>query len=147
MKHVDCASLTPPAPPSVKTRNTASEPCKCSLCEVGRLSGFSYTSFKEAVAEPVGRPRVNPPPPEAEALRLCSLCHGPWGRGQEHSCTRESRRENVEEVVRQSSRRSKEKVLTSQLKEVFQEQGVSTRGGHCYPGHRRDTPHSNSGKD
>ena len=35
----------------------------------------------------------------------------------------------MEEVVRQSSRRSKEKVLSSQLKEVFQEQGISTRGG------------------
>ena len=35
----------------------------------------------------------------------------------------------MEELVRSSSEKTKEKVIASQLKEVFDDKGVSTRGG------------------
>ena len=141
MKHVDFSSLSPPArrgkaaalPRTREQVSTAANamagPCPCSVCDIGRLHGRDYTEFKEAVTEPVGRPRIYPPTEEPELIKLCRLCFNPWGPGKTHECNRESKRDNVEEMVRKTSKRSKERLLSSQLKDVFQDQGASTSGG------------------
>ena len=129
MKHVDYDSLVPPAGyGAIMTRNASTSQCQCSVCQVGRLNGVNYILYKEKVSEPVGRPRVYPPT-EPESIQLCNVCLCSWSRGQEHKCNRESKIQNLQNMVRSSSPRSKEKVLSSQLKEVFQEKGVPTKGG------------------
>jgi hypothetical protein len=141
MKHVDFSSLSPPAGrgeaaalPRTREQSSAAAaalagPCLCSVCDIGRLNGHDYNQFKERVTEPVGRPRIYPPTAEPQPIRLCSLCFNAWGPGKTHECNRETKRDNVEELVRNTSRLSKERIMSSQLKEVFEDQGASTSGG------------------
>ena len=107
----------------------AAGPCICSVCEVGRLSGKDYIAFKDSVTEPVGRPSVCPPRKDPEPLLVCSICLSSWGPGQSHVCTRKTKADNMEDLVRSSSDRTREKVISSQLKEVFHAKGIPTRGG------------------
>ena len=104
-------------------------PCDCSVCEIGRLKCKSYVKYKEAAKEPVGRPRTKPQPEEPEPITVCKLCLSTWAVGQKHDCSRKSKRENVEELVRKTSQKSKERIVSSQLKEVFESKGISTKGG------------------
>ena len=112
-----------------KTRSTAPLPCCCSVCEVGRLKLAAYKEFKERVTEPVGRPYIDLPSAEPEPIKVCSACLTNWGPGQQHNCNKSTKRENIEELVRKNSPKTKGRIVSSQLKEVFTEQGASTRGG------------------
>ena len=62
-------------------------------------------------------------------MTKCSVCDSPFAPGKPHQCSRSTRRENLEELVRQSSKRTKEQVVSTGLREVAEEQGTSTRGG------------------
>ena len=106
----------------------ANQPCSCIVCDVGRMSGHVYVSYAKSVSEPAGRPRIHPLP-EPEPMVVCNLCMSAWWPGQKHDCSRQGKRINVEAIVRNTIRKSKERVISSQLKEVFEEKGVSTRGG------------------
>ena len=135
LKHVDFTSLNPPIghgqPGFPHTRSQqvqAASPCTCSVCYVGRLSGSDYTSYKNLVTEPVGRPPVHPST-GPEPITVCSKCLAPFGRGKQHVCTREAMRKNKEDLVWNSSDKSKQKIVSSQLKEIFEEAGASTKGG------------------
>ena len=110
-------------------QSKAAMPCSCSVCEIGRLKNKAYVKHKEAVTEPVGRPRTKPAPEEPEPVTVCKLCFSTWAVGQPHECTRKSKRENVEELVRKTSMKSKERIISSQLKEVFEDKGISSKGG------------------
>ena len=77
----------------------------------------------------MGRPRIYSPFADPELVTVCSLCLTFWGPGQDHICSKQTRMNNVEELVRTTSKRSREKVISSQLKEVFKEQGVSIHSG------------------
>lgn len=81
------------------------------------------------MTDPVGRPRISDPQQEPAPLTVCSICLSNYGPGKNHTCSKNSRRNNLEELIRSSSGRSRGKVLAGQLKEVFAEQGVTTKGG------------------
>ena len=132
LKHVEFSSLLPPVHPPPFTRHQLSmglQQCNCSVCSIGRLNGHSYKNHVLSITEPVGRPRLYDAPPEPEPIVVCSVCLSTYGKGLNHNCTKESKRSNVVDIIRNSSGRSKEKIVSSQLKEVFDEKGVSTRGG------------------
>lgn len=130
-KMIDYTTLSPPRPQhSMQTRSsdleTSDQQCVCSVCLVGRMHGGEYNHHKVIVSEPPGRPRLAE---ESVPVQVCSLCHSQVGRGIQHQCDRVSKRNNLEELLRNTSDKSKERVLSSQLKEVFEVQGASTKGG------------------
>ena len=86
LKHVDYHSLVPPfrqgqpAFPLTRCQQVqATAPCKCSVCQVGRLNGSAYIHHKNSMSEPVGRPCVKPPNIEPEPVTVCKECLTPWG--------------------------------------------------------------------
>ena len=136
VKHVDYDSLVPPVghgivgyPVTRQQQVQAMQPCLCSVCSIGRMFGQPYFNYKNSVTEPPGRPRVSSPDKVPEPVTLCKLCLSSWGPGQQHVCTRKVKRNNMEELVRNTSRKSKERIVSSQLKEVFEDHGITTKGG------------------
>lgn len=135
IKHIDYESLERP-PEEIRgavTRNRmleeASERCFCSVCKIGRLSGGSYNEYKVSVSEPTGRPRTKEISSDPGPITVCSECLNSYGKGLPHNCVKSAKRENLEDLVRASSPKTKERLLSSQLKEHFESKGVSTRGG------------------
>ena len=108
----------------------AKEKCQCSVCEVGQTAGLAYITYKKSATNPVGRPRVNPVPPDPKPVKVCDLCLGEWGPGKGHKCTRAAKIENVGCAVKRTlSDKSRERFISGGLKEIFEEKGVTTRGG------------------
>ena len=108
-------------------QDTSTAPqCFCSVCSVGRQNGGDYNHHKVTVSDPPGRPSLNEKP---ISLQVCSFCNSQWGSGIKHQCNRTAKRSNLEELIRNSSNKSRERVLSSQLKEIFEVKGVSTKGG------------------
>ena len=66
---------------------------------------------------------------EAEQHTLCSICLSNYGPGKEHTCTKGKRQENINNIVRSCSPKSKEHVVSTQLKEIFEDKKTSTEGG------------------
>ena len=134
LKMIDYLSLDVPLTQhSMDTRarllaqDTSTAPqCFCSVCSVGRLNGGDYNHHKVTVSDPPGRPSLNEKP---ISLQVCSFCNSQWGSGIKHQCNRTAKRSNLEELIRNSSNKSRERVLSSQLKEIFEVKGVSTKGG------------------
>lgn len=93
------------------------------------MNGLNYLNYQENMAEPVGRPCVLEPKPAPEPVTVWKVCLSTWAPEQSHNCNEEERRNNVEEMVRNNITRSREMIISSQLKKMFQEQGASTRGG------------------
>lgn len=131
-KMIDYFSLIPPKPKhSMETRSSENETsvqCGCSVCSVGRFQGGQYNHHRVNVSEPPGRPRLTGESVSAP-VQVCSLCHGQFGRGIKHQCGRASKRDNLEDLLRNTSEKSKERVISSQLKEVFVAKGATTKGG------------------
>ena len=50
-------------------------------------------------------------------------------RGKRHVCTKFTLRENLSELVKTRSRKSKGIVVSSSLRSIFEQDGVETRGG------------------
>ena len=124
---MDYSSLVAPVSKPRTRANTTSQ-CTCSVCFVGRLRGSEYVKYKESMSEPVGRPRLYPFPAESQPMTVCNLCLSAWGPGKNHQCTITNKRENMEELVRSTNSNTRERILSSQLKEVSMEQGASTSG-------------------
>ena len=139
VKHIDYESLDHPQMQHdmvTRSRLQESSPlplqCCCSVCSVGRLKGGQYLRHKVTVSEPPGRPRLKDSPAKPGPMTICSVCNCPYGLGHKHQCSRTAKREALEELIRNTSKKSRERVLSSQLKEVFQDQGVSSKGGSVH---------------
>ena len=114
--------------PQPSTRSSADKPCGCTVCLI------AGSRFDWQVSELLGHIREpdNPKPKcssEPEILKQCVKCLSYIGRGRDHKCTRATKRSNLLGVVKSSSKKSKSRVLTSGLKSVFSDAGVSSRGG------------------
>ena len=133
LKHVDFASLTPPQVfrGEVVTRSSLEVECGCSVCEVARMDnvGFKYIKYKMGMSDHKGKTPWLETGQESSVAKVesvvhCSICLSEYGRGKPHSCNPAVRRENLQILIRNSSNKSKQKVLSSQLKEVVGEQGI-----------------------
>lgn len=127
-------------PPQPKTR-AHGRVCCCSVCYVGRLNGKDYLAYRAELME-AGGARVQPflkgggqgkqaktPREVAKPVLVCSLCNGPWSPGIHHPCDKQSRRENIVQLLQKADETTKQRVLSSTLKEVFDAAGASTSGG------------------
>ena len=88
-------------PPPVRTR-TSGDICHCLLCSTGRqtLVPGSMTAAK-----------VKDPP-----VKICPECQGEVAPLVSHVCTRSERNNNIEELLRSVSNRSRGQILSSTLK-------------------------------
>ena len=116
------------APPPVKTRTTSNESCKCTICLIAKQN-LNYSAYADLHSNQVGAPPINPKSPPAKTLPVCSKCWGEIGKGIPHNCQKSTRRDNLSNIVRNTSGKSKAKVASSTLKSLAEEQGVSSRGG------------------
>ena len=127
---IDHSSLTPPkSQHSMETRSRLIVVCECSVCTVGRMNGGKYNQHKVTVSEPLGRPSTVDMTGVSMSIKICTFCKAQLGPGLPHRCNRQERNSNLEELVKQSSEKGRERVISSQLKSVFEAQGVSAEGG------------------
>ena len=111
--------------------------CDCPICDLARLSVFNpkkpgaggdYQAWNKQQSNPVGKKqKIEPDVPET--MKVCAKCWSEIGRGKNHICSKSSKQQNLTMRVRQSSVNSKEKVVCNSLKNIANEQNVSTRGG------------------
>ena len=80
-------------------------------------------------SDPVGRPPSTDTQTGPSPQVVCSQCLSSYGPGQKHDCSEKTRRNNLEDLIRLSSTPSKEKIISSQLKEIFREKHVSDNVG------------------
>ena len=115
--------LLGPRPP---TRHTFDQPCGCSVCQLARKT--LHWEFKnlldQYIEAPTPTPCLTP-----DAVKICTYCHSQIGRGLCHACSRSQFRENVADLVKEKSEKTRGRVVSSLLKDVFEEQSIDTRGG------------------
>ena len=102
--------------------------CRCRVCQIARL-GLDYTTHAADHSNPSSRPRVSPNTPPARVIPLCSKCLCEIGRGKTHVCDKKQKRDNLSNIVKNTSEKTKSKVTCNSLKSVAEDQGISTRGG------------------
>ena len=97
--------------PTPITRN--SDRCKCFLCSCGRNT-FANLYKPTSV-------NISPQP-----LKVCSECKSDIQKGVSHKCSKVSRNENICQLVRSLSEKSKEQILAQALREHKNQKGNST---------------------
>ena len=107
------------------TRNQTGAPCQCTVCVLARTK-FPYQT-KELLSKFVFPKSKVPPPPSV--LKQCVKCYSYLGKGLSHNCTKTTKRVNQAKIVKNSSRKTKEKVTSSIVKHIFEERGIEQRGG------------------
>ena len=125
-------------PPHPSTRATDNLPCECTVCDIARLNrppGFGKgteltTKLKELLFPD------QPPPTTSLAqdvkpgtIKLCERCFARIARGNPHTCTKSEMRANLAGIVKSRSKKSREKVVATSLKTIFEDEGLSQRGG------------------
>ena len=115
------------APPP-RTRTTMNESCHCQICLIARKR-LDYPAHAELHSNKFGAPSTNPKSPPAKTLAVCSKCWGEIGKGKPHNCKPTTKRENLSNIVKNTSGKSRAKVASSALKTIAEDQGVSIRGG------------------
>ena len=88
--------------------------CECSVCTVGRMNGGKYNQHKVTVSEPLGRPSTVDMTGVSTSINICIFCKAQLGPGLPHRCNRLERNNNLEELVKQSSEKGRERVISSQ---------------------------------
>ena len=104
-KHVDYDSLDPPVVlHSMVTRTRLEqgdkEKCSCSVCSIGRLKAGQYLHHVVTVSEHPGRPREKESPVKPGPQTICLVCKSAYGPGHKHVCSRATKRECLEELLR-----------------------------------------------
>ena len=113
------------------TRITANSPhCLCKYCDVSRLSGGDYQSYCNSIRNKPGKPsegsslfKTSP------RVRICSDCQTELRPGHAHKCNKTSRRENILELVRQSSLGTQQRITSGLLDDMAADQQVNKRDG------------------
>ena len=129
--------------PPPETRATADQPCPCTVCEIasckilpGQLQGgktflpekYWTMIFPDEPYPAPNQPKSAPSPVESR----CSNCHAVIGKGRSHKCSKTQMQNNLHNLVKQKSLKSKEKIGGSVLKNIFDEKLVTRRGGTVF---------------
>ena len=80
------------------------------------------------MAEPRGRPRLESPPDPSVTEKRCSECGSLKGPGLHKICSKSKRQENVEEMIEASGQLMRERIVSSQLRDIAQASGSDSRG-------------------
>ena len=59
----------------------------------------------------------------------CSFCHAVVGKGKTHNCSKIAMQDNLHNIFREKSLKSKEKIGSKGIKHLFDDKGVSRQGG------------------
>lgn len=116
------------APPPLKTRGKEDDSCECFVCSIARMN-LDYSAFVAKNATRSGPPPTSVKSPPAKTLNLCSKCWAHIGRGKTHQCQKSTKRENLVDIVRNTSDKSRSKVTAAALKTIAIDSGVSLKGG------------------
>ena len=103
------------------TRN--SPQCSCSFCLIGRKYGGEYLKYKAEIRANIGKKS------ETESKRICDTCKSEVSPGLAHNCNKTTRRDNLFELVRESSAGTKERVMSRLIDDLCEEQNVSSTSG------------------
>ena len=99
--------------------------CKCNVCDIARTSGTKKHPLVEALEKKVDKNKQSPP----AVLKQCQVCLSYLGKGWKHKCDKSTKRNNLEGIVKASSKKSKTRIVSTGLKQVFSDAEVSTKGG------------------
>ena len=102
--------------------------CNCQICLIARKN-LGYSDFAALHSNKMGAPTTNPKSPPAKILAVCDKCWGEIGKGLYHRCQKNTKRHNISQIVKTTSRRSRSNVASATLKCIAEEEEVSTRGG------------------
>ena len=103
------------------TRN--SPQCSCSFCLIGRKYGGEYLKYKAEIRANIGKKS------QTESKRICDTCKSEVSPGLAHNCNKTTRRDNLFELVRESSAGTKERVMSRLIDDLCEEQNVSSTSG------------------
>ena len=134
LARTDYSQLVPPLP---CTRNQTGLLWLCTVCVLARtkfpyqskalLAKFVSSSSSQAVSSSTSQAVSSS---SSQAVRKqCQLCYSYIGRGLHHFCTKASKRANLEKIVKNSSRKTKARVTSNIVKNIFEERSVDKRGG------------------
>ena len=90
---------------------------------------LDYSAFAAKHTSRSGPPSTSAKSPPAKTLAVCSKCWAQIGKGKPHQCLKTTKRENLAEIVRNTSGKSRAKVTSETLKTIAEESGVSLKGG------------------
>ena len=62
-------------------------------------------------------------------MTACVICLSRFGKGISHVCTKSKKIENMARLIRSNSEKSKEQIVSSQLKDIFESQNIEKKGG------------------
>ena len=126
------------ASPSTRSASEG-QVCDCTVCEIVRLNrppghgGFSVLPdqfrsvlFPDTAGSSTSQHSTLTAP---TVIKICSKCLSEITRGKPHNCTKGTMRENLTDIMRARSSKSKAKVTAATLKSVFEDQSVTQRGG------------------
>ena len=110
-------------------------PCSCQICYVGGLNGREYLEYCKTVSNKPGRPTLTDST-SPRAIKICSSCFSEVGPGVNHTCSKNTKQNNVVGLIRQSSEKTTKNILGESLKSHYSDLGVergqaitlSTRG-------------------
>ena len=89
---------------------------------------LDYKSHAASHSHKVGHPAL-PGSSPAKVLQLCSKCFSKIGARKTHICQKTIRRENLSNIVKNVSCRSRATVTSNTLKSIAAEEDISTKGG------------------
>lgn len=117
----------------MSTRSSGLDSCSCSCCQLAGAFPYSAQSALLNKIFCVGSSDQVQEDEPTVSLQ-CRICFTYIGRGKAHRCTKTTKQNNLEDLVKSTSFKTKGKVTSSCLKSVFADMGVTSRGGStCLP--------------
>ena len=119
VKYID---FTTPHP---TTRQSQDLLCQCSVCCLARASLHQET--KALLDRFIENQHILPISPTVK--RVCMKCSCEIGRGKPHLCTLSTFRQNTIDCILQTPEKTQGRLTSDLIKNHFEKQGMSTRGG------------------
>ena len=115
--------------PGPDTRSSSNSKCGCQICLIARMTMAEHNSHAKKQSNPVGAPKICAISPPARCLPLCSKCYSIVSKGVSHICKKSTKQENLADIVKSTSAKSKSKVTSDVLRSICSQSGVTLRGG------------------
>ena len=108
--------------------NTQTRACPTSLCHfcaVGKMNGGEFMHYQAQMRQKVGHVKKAAP----DTITICDSCKSHLSPGLPHDCTKTSRRENLFELVRESSTGTREIVVSRLIDSLCEDKNVNKKAG------------------
>ena len=116
-------------PREIMTRSQDETECTCTICSIGKMNGLKYKTYLKTNVITPGRSRNNELSVPV-TVKLCDFCYSEIGKGKPHNCNVTEKHDNlVQLVTNNNSEKICEQVTSKLLKNIYDVNGTSTRGG------------------